>query len=84
MSRRYPSVRQIQYTDELASSICVDMTIMYRETHKKTKSRITGNGPTNQLEMIPDSMVNEWASTAAENLRKRILAYYMETGLWPE
>jgi hypothetical protein len=81
---KFPSGFQVMYTEHLASELATDLFISAKQQQHISRQYVTGNQGNSQLPPVPDSMLNEWAGTAAENLRKQILNYYREIGEFPE
>jgi hypothetical protein len=77
----YPSSVQMWVSNDIASKVC-DLLIAETKGLYTLARKTSGSG--HQTPNIPDSMVREWAGTSAENLRKMMLQYWREMGLFPE
>jgi len=78
-----PSVRQTEYSDEVASRVTVLLENTLPSIEAAVRREITGGEGSAQLPLIPLSMVHQWAGEAGEKLRKLMLAYFYEIGCFP-
>ncbi len=82
MAPNLPSSLQVAYAEELSTRVNEYLIGFVVEQQKQLKRDMA---PTSsQVPPIPASALYAWSGEAAEKLRRLVLAYYKETGLYPD